>query len=41
MILAVNEIGDDSVTLDLSGLAPGVYLLRTKNGAAVKVVVAR
>ncbi len=41
MILAMNEIGDDSVTLDLSGLAPGVYLLRTKNGAAVKVVVAR
>lgn len=41
IILAVNEIGDDSVTLDLSGLAPGVYLLRTKNGAAVKVVVAR
>ena len=41
MILAMNEIGDDSVTLDLSGLAPGVYLLRSKNADAVKIVVYR
>lgn len=40
-ILSVNGIGDNRITLDLSGVSSGVYVLRANDAAAVKVVVAR
>ena len=41
IMLIVNNVENDSITLDLSGLPVGVYVLRTRDSAAVKVVVAR
>ena len=41
IVLIMNNVENDNVTLDLSGLDQGVYLLRSKNADVVKIVVCR